>query len=83
MAVKRKPKRKPDDDDDKRTTKTVRKTTGPEPMRTSSITTAPEFPEGAADSDDLQAFFSSGHGAAQHYDWREERAEGEGEQNGA
>jgi hypothetical protein len=65
MAPKR--RHRPDDDDE-RTTRTVRKTTGPEPMRTSSITTAPEFPEGAGDSDDLQAFFSSGHGAAQHYD---------------
>jgi hypothetical protein len=62
-------------DDDDRKTVTRRKRTvtreAPGPMRTSTVTTAPENPAGVEAEPDDSAFFSSGHGPALHYDRRE------------
>jgi hypothetical protein len=75
-----------DEDQDKKTTTTTKKTTGvrePEPVRVSTVTAAPENPAGVEAEPDDQAFFSSGHGPALHYDRRERGAEQEPEREEA
>jgi hypothetical protein len=74
-----------DEDQDKTTTTTRKKTSvrEPERMRVSAVTAAPENPAGVEAEPDDQAFFSSGHGPALHYDRRERGAEQEPEREEA